>query len=127
MLGTVRIQGGDTTANNTTGNNWVPTKQVTTVAGFLTKLVVFVPTAIGANCVIWVFDTAAGSASSADPAIVLVCPNGFTTTLDFGDYGKIFTTGIYFAVSTTEPADATTTPTAAANNAAKVVMDYKVK
>jgi hypothetical protein len=127
MLGTVRIQGGDATTNNTTGNNWVPTKQVTTAPSFLTKLVVFVRTAVAANRVIWIFDNAAGSSSSTDPLAVLVCPPGATTTLDFGDYGKIFTSGIYITVATNEPADATTTPTAGANNDAKISVDYKVK
>lgn len=127
MLGTVRIQGGDTTGTNTSGGAWQQTTQVTTVASFLTKLVVFVPTAIAANRVIWIFNTAAGSGSSADAPVVLVCPPGYTTTLDFGDYGKIFTAGIYIAVATNEPASPATTVAAGANNDAKIAFDYKVK
>lgn len=126
-LGTIRIQGADTTANNTSGSNWVPAVQFTTAPSFLCKLVVFVPTSIAANRVVWLFDAAVGSGASTDPVAVLVCSSGYTTTLDFGDYGKIFKNGIYIAVSTTEPANPTSTVTAAANNDARVTVDFKIK
>lgn len=130
MLGTVRIQGGDTTANNTVidaPNFWAEQKQFTTRATFLTKLVVFVPTAIGTTQVVWLFDTAAGSAASVDPKVVLTCPPGFTTTLDFGDYGKLFPQGLFIAVADNEPIDPTTAPADSGANRALVTIDYKLK
>lgn len=129
MIGTVRIQGGDATANNTLGANWLPEVQVTTQPTFLTKVVVFVPTAVGSNRVIWIFNDAAGTSAGSKDPIPLVCPNGVTTTLDFGDYGKLFTAGVYILVATQEPANANDVVdlNLAANNDAKVTVDYKIK
>ena len=125
-IGTVRIQGADATVTNTSGANFVPSLQVTTAPSFLNKLVVFVaPAAV--DMYIWIFDTAAGAAGTADPVVILTCPAGFTTTLDFGDYGKLFTSGIYLGAATDAPADATDTRTAAANNEVRMAVDYKVK
>jgi hypothetical protein len=126
-LGTIRIQGGDTTARNIAGGAWKVNYQFTTAPTFLTKLVVFVPSAIGGNRVLWLLDTAAGESNTPNPVAVLVCPNGFTTTLDFGDYGKIFTQGLFVIVATNEPTDPTTTALVSADNDAMVTIDYKVK
>jgi lysylphosphatidylglycerol synthetase-like protein (DUF2156 family) len=121
-LGTVRIQGGDSTFRG-----WVASTQVTTAAAFLTKLLVFVPTA-NSTQVLWLFNTATGATDGLNnPTVVLICPNGVTTTLDFGDYGKIFRIGLYFVVATNEPASAADAPTPSADNSALVTMDYKLK
>jgi hypothetical protein len=126
-LRAVRIQGADSTANNASGNNWAQAQQVAAGPAYLYKLVVFVPTAIGAIRTIWIFDLAAGAAGSTNPIAVLNCPAGYTTTLDFGAGGKFFQNGIYLAVSTTEPAAANSTVTAAAANAALISTDWALK
>jgi hypothetical protein len=127
-LGTIRIQGGDTTKSNSNlGNQWDATKLFSDVPSFLTKLVVFVPSAVGANRVLWIFDVNATALASQDPAMVLICPNGFTTTLDFGDYGKIFKNGIVMIVATNEPTGPGVTASAGSDNDALVTIDYKVK
>lgn len=126
-LRSVQIAAADQAVNNASGNNWLPVQQVTVVAAFLYKLVVTVPTAIGSNRIIWIFDNAAGAAGSVNPVAALICPPGYTTTLDFGAGGKLFTNGIYLAVSTTEPPNANTAPTAGANNDALISTDFRLK
>ena len=126
MLGTVKIAGADRAGTNTNGSTWAVATQFTAVPTNLCKLVVTVPTAIGANRVIWLLDAAAGDATTKDP-IPLICPAGYTTTLDFGDYGKLFVNGLYVVVCTNEPAAPTTAQVVASANDAKVSVDYRLK
>lgn len=125
MIGSQRILGADAYATNVSGSNYTSTKQVTT--GQRSKLHKIVVSTIGATDVyLWVFDTAAGSASSAAPRMVVLCPAGVCSTLDLST-GKPFTAGIYVALSTAAPTDATSTPTDAGNNAAIVDVDYRLE
>jgi hypothetical protein len=125
-FGTIRIQGGDTAVTNDQGGGWTPEVQFTTKPTFLTKLVVFVPSAVSGNRIIWLFDTAAGDSSSHGPVTCLICPNGFTTTLDFGDYGKLFKNGLYIVVANNEPMDGGDNYSIAGNDAL-VAIDFKLK
>ena len=121
----IAIQGADVYATNVSGSNYASTKQVST--GQRSKLHKIVVSTIGASDVyLWVFDTAAGSSSSAAPRMVCLCPAGVCTTLDLPT-GKPFTAGIYVALSTAAPANATSTPTDAGNNAAIIDVDYRLE
>lgn len=125
-LSSIKVAGADTNKTNTLAGVWAKAFQVSAVPTNLTKLVVTVPTAIGSNRVIWLLDAAAGDATTKDP-IPLICPPGFTTTLDFGDYGKLFVNGLYVVVCTNEPSGPTTAQTVGADNDAKVSVDYRLK
>lgn len=123
MIGSTKILGADNYATNVSGNNYIPTLQVTT--GKRSKLYKVVVSNIGAtDLYLWVFDTTTGSASSAGPRMVCLAPAGVCTTLDLTT-GSPFGSGIYLALSTTAPTDATTTPTNASNNAAIISASYR--
>lgn len=132
MIGATKILGADLSAQNITGNNYVPSLQVsyggsTGTRAKLYKVVVSNLTA--ADVYLWIFDLAAGNAgTSAAPRVVELCPGGagLCTTLDLSG-GKPFGNGIFLVLSTTAPADATTTPTAVANNAAILDVDYRLE
>jgi hypothetical protein len=125
-LRTVQIAGGDQAGTNTNAGSWAAATQVAAVPLKLHKLVVFVPTAIGANRVIWLLDVAAGDNTAKDP-IPLLCPPGYTTTLDFGDGGLQFSNGLYIVVCTNEPAGPTTAQVVGAANDARVEVNYRLK
>ena len=127
MIGSTRISGADQSANNQSGNNYVPSVQAST--GRRSKAhKIIVSQLQAADLYLWVFDTANGGSASAGPRVVMLCPGGLgvCSTLDLGD-GKPFVAGIYLALSTTAPTDATTTPTATANNAAIVEVDFHLE
>lgn len=122
MIGTMRMQGADLYATNASGSNYLPTLQVST--GRRSKLHKVVVSVLTTDVYLWIFDALAPI--SAGPRIVILCPGGACTTLDLSD-GKVFTSGIYLALSTTKPTDATTALTAAANNAAILDADYRLE
>lgn len=124
MIGTTRIQGADLYKDNVNGNNWVPMLQVST--GQRSKLHKVVVSNLTTDAYLWVFDLAAGSGASAAPRMVCLCPGGVCTTLDLTD-GTPFYNGIFLALSTTQPTDATTAPTLSANNAGIIDASYRME
>lgn len=126
MSHNVKVMGADRKVINKTGSNYVPALQVSTDRTKLYKITVFVPSTVGANRVLWLFDTAAGTPSTAAPDEVLVCPPGFTTTLEYSD-GSLYQGGLYIVVATDEPANASAAPaTVASNNEAIVKTSYRL-
>lgn len=120
-----KISAGDRTSKNKTGNNWVPVQQIAASKGHIFNITAFVRTAATGDRVLWLFDLAAGDATSVDPDVALVCPKGMTTGLEFPG-GRLFKNGLLLVVATDEPADANTAPTAASNNDALVTSEYRL-
>lgn len=121
----VRIMGADTSTTNKSGNNYVATVQVTTSRSRLFKLTLSPLAGMSADAYAWVFDTASGSSSSAAPVAVRYIPAGVCDTLDFGPDGSLFLNGIYVALSTVAPTDATTTVTSSGSNKVVVKADTR--
>jgi hypothetical protein len=126
MIGATKILGAEAYATNITGNNYVPTVQVT--SGQRAKLFKVVVSNISASTdlYLWVLDTTTGSGSSAGPRMVMLCPGGVCSTLDLSA-GSPFPSGIYLVLATAAPTDATTTPTAAANNIGIISASYRIE
>jgi hypothetical protein len=125
MIGAMKILGADLYKTNVSGNNYTSSLQVST--GQRSKLHKTVVSNIGAvDVYLWIYDLAAGTAASVAPRIVELCPSGVCTTLDLST-GKPFYNGIYCFLSTSKPADATTAPTDAGNNAAILDVDYRLE
>jgi hypothetical protein len=122
----VKIMGADQSATNVSGNNWVDVKQVTAYAAQLHKLTISPLAGMAADVYVWIFDLAAGAASSAAPIIVRYVPAGLADSWDFGQSGAIFRNGIYLALSTVAPTDATTTATASGNNKVILKADFRL-
>jgi hypothetical protein len=122
----VKIAGADQSITNlnTAKTHWQDTLQVAAKASRLFKAS-FSPLAGAVDIWVWVFDLAAGSASSAAPVAVRLVPAGYADTWDFGPDGSLFTNGIYLALSTTAPTDPTTTPAAAGNDKLLVKVDFR--
>ena len=121
----VKIMGADQSVKNKTGDNYVSTVQVSTKQSRLYK-VTFSPLAgMAADVYVWVFNTAAGSASSANPDCVRYIPFGASDTWDLGEGGKLFTAGIYIALSTVPPTLATTTVTDSGINKLIISADIR--
>lgn len=117
----VRPRLSDATNSNRSGDNYLPTIASTGRRTTLANVTVFVPTSVGADRVLWLFDSA--TATTTAPKHVLTCTYGLTSKLAF-EAGSLFANGLYVVVGTNEPADATTAVTAASNNQAIVAIDY---
>lgn len=126
-LGTIRISGADVSVTNVSGNNYISTLQATTAPSLLYKISISPLSGMAADVYVWVFNTAAGSASSAAPVGVRLVAAGVADTWDFASDGSLFTAGIYFAVSTVAPTDTTTTVTDAGSNKVILKADVRVK
>jgi hypothetical protein len=114
---------GDSRAKNKSGSNYVAALQASAVGATLYNVTVYV--AAAADRYLWLFDAANGSPATADPEMVLVCPSGMTTKLEYGG-GRNFANGIYAVLASSGTlADATTTPTAAANNDGIVTVEFR--
>lgn len=124
-IGTISIGGADKSVTNVSGNNYVSTLQATTARSFLYKLTISPCSGFAADVYVWAFDTAAGSAASAAPVAVRFVPAGYADTWDLAAGGSLFPNGIYFAVSTVAPTNATTTVTDAGSN--KVILKAEVR
>jgi hypothetical protein len=121
----VKVMGADKSVTNRSGNNYLATVQATAERSRLYK-VSFSPLAgMAADVYAWIFDLAAGSASSAAPVGVRYVPTGYADTWDFGPDGSIFLNGIYVALSTVAPTDATTTVTTSGSN--KLIIKAEVR
>jgi hypothetical protein len=84
---------------------------------------------LNADCYLWLFDLAAGVSASAAPREVILCPGGVCTTLDLTS-GLPYVNGIYAALSTIKPTDATTQwggANDAGNNAAILDIGYRLE
>lgn len=120
-----RVSGADRSATNVSGSNYVASLQVATGKCRVHKISVSMLAA--SDRVLWVFDTAAGSSSSAAPVAIIRAPASLDATRDWGLDGSVFGSGCYVVLATAAPTDATTTPTAAASNAAIIKVDYRVE
>lgn len=124
----IGIAGPDVTSTNSDTANWATNKQLTTSKSKLYELVLNVPTAIGADRIIWFFDTASGTTGSADAVFWVRAYYGVTTVLNLN--GKLFTNGIYYVVGKAEPDDAAAKPTdgtgVGAADDCLVTADYRV-
>lgn len=133
-LASINLAGADTTTNNRSGDDYVAAVQLTTARTKVFSLVGMVRTAVGADRVFYLFDTAAGIAletpdetCTTDPKVPpLTVGYGLTGALDLGSGGMVFTNGVYLVVATDEVADAVTAPSAASANDAIVTVALKV-
>lgn len=119
----VKIMGADQSPNNISAGHYVSTLQATTKRSRLYK--VSYTNLSGADIYLWVFDLAAGTIASVAPVMVRRCPATDADTWDFYSGGSIFQNGIFIAVSTTAPTDATTAPADAGNDAAIVRAEVR--
>jgi hypothetical protein len=123
-LRNIHVAGADSTTTNKSGTDWGTSLQVTTARSKLYTVAINVRTAVGADRLIWFYDTATGAETGKDPVFWVRAYNGVTTL--FHAEGKLFQNGIYYVVATDEPADADTAPTVGAANDALVTIDYRV-
>ena len=121
----VKIMGADSSATSKSGNNWLDVLQVSSLPAKLHKLTVSPLAGMAADVYVWIFDLAAGSGASAAPVIVRFVPAGLADSWDFGPDGSIFRAGIYLALSSVAPTDATTTTSASGNNKVILKADYR--
>jgi len=122
----VNVLGADNKATNQSEGDYVAKVQVATARCKLYKITVSVPTATGADVIVWLFDTAAGTDNSTGPDAIFTVPYGQTATLDFPD-GSIFHAGLYVVAASNAPTDADEdTPTPIAANKALIKVDYRV-
>jgi hypothetical protein len=119
----VKIMGADQSVSNSDGLDWKPAKQASTSRSRLYKLSV---TALTADVWVWIFDTAAGSGSSANPVMARFCPAGLSDSWDFGPDGSLYEKGIYLALASNKPVDGTTTPTAVGDDTAILKAEIRV-
>lgn len=123
----VKIMGADQSVTNVSGNNYTATKQVAAQRVFLHKLTFSPLAGMAADVYAWIFDLAAGGASSAAPVAVRLIPAGLADTWDFGSGGALFQNGIYVAFSTVAPTDATTTVTDSGANKLILKADIRLQ
>lgn len=122
----VKLMGADASATNISGTDYIATVQASAARSRLYK-VSFGPLAgMAADVYAWIFDLAAGAGSSAAPKMVRYIPAGYADTWDFGPDGSLFQNGIYIALSTVAPTDASTTVTTAGSNKLIVKADIRV-
>jgi len=120
------ILGADTGVTNQTGNNYGATLQATAARSRLYQVTCSPLAGMDADLYLWVFNTASGSAASAAPVAVRPLAQGKGDTWEFGADGALFTAGIYFALGTAAPTDATTTVTSAGNNKCIIQAEVRV-
>lgn len=123
-LGTIRISNADVAGTNVSGNNYAAATQASATKAMVYEVVIHVRSAVAADRVLCLFNTAAGSGSSVAPILVLPCPYGLTAQLSFST-GIPFNSGIYAVVATGAPADANSTVTAGGSNDAVVTISYR--
>ena len=122
----VKIMGADQSVTNVSGANYVATLQATAARGRLYKLTLSPLAGMAVDVYAWIFDLAAGSAASAAPVAVRYVPAAAGGTWDFGPDGSLFQNGIYVALSTVRPTDATTTVTDSGSNKMIIKADVRV-
>lgn len=120
----IGIAAADAIATNSNGTTWATSDQVAAAKSKLYTVAVNIPNAIGADRMIWFFDTAAGAVTDVDPKFWIRAFNGVTTVVDLA--GKLFINGIYYVVATDEPSGPTAAPTEATADDALVTTDYRV-
>ena len=123
-LGTIRISNADVAGTNVSGNNYAAATQVSATKAIVYEVVIHVRLGTAADRTLCLYDTAAGSASSVAPILVLPCPFGLTGQLSFST-GIPFNSGVYAVVATGAPADANSTVTAGSANDAFVTISYR--
>lgn len=116
--------GADDYFTNISGNNYVPSVQGPTTRCKAYSFTMTVSSGAAGNCTLFIFDLAAGSGTSKGPVATLDVAKGTTGQLHFAE-GAWFRNGIYVVVATGDATDANTAPTAAANNAAVVRVDFR--
>jgi hypothetical protein len=121
----VKIMGADQSITNVSGNNYVATLQVATQRTRLYKLTFSPLSGMAAAVYAWVFNTASGSGSSAAPVAVVPIAIGAIAILEFSADASLFTSGVYVALSTVLPTDATTTVTTSGSNKMIIKADYR--
>lgn len=122
----VKIMGADQSVTNKSGNNYVIGFAASTSRSRLYKLSIS-PLAGATDLFVWVFDTAGGSVfTSIAPVAVRFVPAGYADTWDFNSDGSLFQHGIYVALSTVAPTDATTLVTSPSANTVIVKADIRV-
>jgi 3-mercaptopyruvate sulfurtransferase SseA len=121
-LSTIQVAGADSTATNDTGTSWVATKQLTTGKSKLFNFTVNVPSGIAADRFIVFYDSA--TAVTASPVCFFRAFYGVTLVQQLD--GKLFTNGIYYRITKTEPAAYNTSLTNADADDALVSTDYRV-
>lgn len=121
------LAGADVPVKNKTGNNYVDSVQLSDRATKLHKITFSPLAGMAADLYAWIYDLAAGTTASADPALVRFIPAGLADTWDFGPDGSPFLNGVYVVLSTARPTDATTTPAAtlAGNNKLLIKADLR--
>jgi len=123
----VKTMGADQTATNKSGNNWVAVMQATSTRSRLYKLSISPLAGMAADVYVWIFNVAAGAAAtSAAPVCVRLVSAGVCDSWDFGPDGSLFENGIFVALSTVLPTDATTTVTGSGNNKVILKADLRV-
>lgn len=121
----VKIMGGDESVTNVSGSNYLATLQVTTKRSRLYKVTFSPLSGMAAAVFAWVFNTAAGSGASAGPVAVFPLAIGAGGIWEFSADGSLFTQGIYIALSTVAPTDATTTVTTSGSNKMIIKADFR--
>ncbi len=117
--------GADMSRTNISGNDYVSTVQCPAQRSRLYKLSIS-PLAGAVDVYVWVFDLAAGVAGSVAPVGVRYVPAGVADTWDFDSDGSLFQNGIFIALSTVPPTDATTVVTDAGSNKVILKADIRV-
>lgn len=123
-LRAIKIKASDDYFSNSDGTHYKPTKQGTASQSFVSKINIYTKTGATQPLYLWVFDTASGSAASADPKHVRPLIAGVSDTWDFNSGGSLFKNGVYMVIATNEPTDPTTTPTVAGDDQAIITGDY---
>ena len=121
----VKIMGADQSVTNKSDNNFISTVQCPAQRSRLYKLSIS-PLAGAVDVYVWVFDLAAGDANSVAPVGVRYVPAGVADTWDFASDGSLFQNGIFIALSTVPPTDATTKVTDAGSNKVILKADIRV-
>ena len=122
----VKIMGADQTAINISGSNYISSLQASTRRSRLYKLSISPLAGMAADVYVWIFDLAAGGASSAAPVAVRYVGSGVADTWDFNSDGSLFHNGIFIATSTVLPTNATTTVTDSGSNKVIIKADIRI-
>jgi hypothetical protein len=119
-----RAIGADQTITNISGNDYTAAVQVSTKACQLFSLDAGPGTA-AADTYLWLYDTAAGTTSSAGPKIVQIVKSGNSLHVEWSQ-GIPFSNGLYIGIATDAPTAANDTRTAAAANVMSVAAGIRI-
>ena len=123
-MNNVKIMGADATYSNSDASNWLQSGQVTTAKTKIFTISINVPTAVGADRYVYLWDSAT-TPTLEDPDLWLRAYNGVTTIVDLG--GKLFNNGVYLYISDTEAtAPGTDITGTGETDKALVHVDYRV-